>query len=197
MLGLGSSLQIDLLGITVIKYGVFPTDFFWYLWLNSTGCRKGPQITNSLSKGATIMGNLSRYSTADLEGLMEKIAKNSIGVDSYFDNFFNLTTQQSYPPYNLIQINNVESRLEIALAGFKKNEVKVYTEHGKLFVKGSKEEKSEEVQYAHRGLANRSFERQWTITDDVEIKEVIFEDGLLTINLGKVVPEHHARHDWL
>ena len=116
------------------------------------------------------MGNLSRYSTADLEGLMEKIAKNSIGVDSYFDNFFNLTTQQSYPPYNLIQINNVESRLEIALAGFKKNEVKVYTEHGKLFVKGSKEEKSEEVQYAHRGLANRSFERQWTITDDVEIK---------------------------
>ena len=60
-----------------------------------------------------------------------------------------------------------------------------------------KEEKSEEVQYAHRGLANRSFERQWTITDDVEIKEVIFEDGLLTINLGKVVPEHHARHDWL
>ena len=57
----------------------------------------------------------------------------------------------------------------------------------------SKEEKSEEVQYAHRGLANRSFERQWTITDDVEIKEVIFQDGLLTINLGKVVPEHHAR----
>ena len=56
---------------------------------------------------------------------------------------------------------------------------------------------SEEVQYSHRGLANRSFERQWTITDDVEIKEVIFEDGLLTINLGKVVPEHHARHDWL
>ena len=143
------------------------------------------------------MGNLARYRTTDLEGLMEKIAKNSIGVDSYFDNFFNLSTQQSYPPYNLIQVNNVESRLEIALAGFKKDEVKVYTEHGKLFVEGSKEKESEEVQYSHRGLANRSFERQWTITDYVEIKEVIFEDGLLTINLGKVVPEHHARHDWL
>ena len=71
------------------------------------------------------MGNLARYRAADLPELMDRITKNSIGLDSYLDQFFNVTQQQTYPPYNLVQINNVESRLEIALAGFKKNEVKV------------------------------------------------------------------------
>ena len=154
-------------------------------------------ITNSLSKGATIMGNLARYRTADLPELMDRITKNSIGLDTVFDDFFNLTQQQSYPPYNLIHLNNVESRLEIALAGFKKKDIKVYTEYGKLVVEGNKKEKEEQDNILHRGIAQRSFERAWTLSDDVEIKNVSFEDGLLTVNLGKVVPEHHSRKDWL
>ncbi len=155
-------------------------------------------ITNSLSKGAKQMGNLSRYRAADLPQLMERIHKNSIGLDSVFDQFFQLDqTQVNYPPYNLIHVNNVESRLEIALAGFKKKEVKVYTEYGKLVVEGNREEKETKDEFLHRGLAQRSFERSWTISDDTEIKSVEFEDGLLAIKLGKVVPEHHARKDWL
>ena len=143
------------------------------------------------------MGNLQRYRAADLPQLMDRITKNSIGLDTFFDDFFNVT-QEAYPPYNLIHVNNVESRLEIALAGFKKKEIKVYTEYGKLFVEGQKEGKEEDKdQFLHRGLAQRSFERSWTITDDVEIKSVDFQDGLLTIKLGKVVPEHHNRKDWL
>ena len=62
------------------------------------------------------MGNLARYSAADLPELMDRITKNSIGLDTYLDQFFNVTQQQTYPPYNLVQVNNVESRLEIALA---------------------------------------------------------------------------------
>ena len=155
-------------------------------------------ITNSLSKGAKKMGNLSRYRSADLPQLMDRISKNSIGLDTVFDDFFNLTQTESYPPYNIIHVNNVESRLEIALAGFKKKEIKVYTEYGKLHVVEKKEEKdNNKDEFLHRGLAQRSFERAWTITDDTEIKGVNFEDGLLTINLGKIVPEHHARKDWL
>ena len=139
-------------------------------------------ITNSLSKGATIMGNLARYRAADLPQLMERIHKNSIGLDTVFDDFFNLTSTEHYPPYNLIHVNNVESRLEIALAGFKKKEIKVYTEYWKLHVEGKKEGKEEDKdQFVHRGLAQRSFERTWTITDDVEIKHDVFEDGLLTV----------------
>jgi|TARA_B100000287_G_scaffold70834_1_gene62253 molecular chaperone IbpA len=142
------------------------------------------------------MGNLTRYRSADLPELMERISRNSIGLDNYFDQFFNLSTTSNYPPYNLIHVNNVESRLEIALAGFKKKEVNVFTEYGKLFVKGERNDKSDE-DYVHKGLAQRSFERSWAISDDVEVKEVEFEDGLLTITLGKIVPEHHSRKDWL
>ena len=144
------------------------------------------------------MGNLQRYRAADLPALMDRISKNSIGLDTVFEDFFNLTQTESYPPYNLVHVNNVESRLEIALAGFKKKEIKVFTEYGKLHVEGSKEQKEDvKDQFLHRGLAQRSFERAWTITDDTEIKTVDFEDGLLTIKLGKIVPEHHSRKDWL
>lgn len=144
------------------------------------------------------MTNLARYTAADLPALMDRITRNSIGLDEYFDRLFNVhDTSTNYPPYNLIQINNVESRLELALAGFKKEEVSVYTEYGKLFVEGQKEEKETDTQYIHKGLANRLFQRTWTLSDDTEVREVKFEDGLLTIKLGKIVPEHHTRRDYL
>jgi len=143
------------------------------------------------------MGNLARYRAADLPELMDRITKNSIGLDSYLDQFFNVTQQQTYPPYNLVQINNVESRLEIALAGFKKNEVSVYTEFGKLSVEGKKEESKNDGEFVHKGLAQRSFARQWTLADDTEVRSVSFDDGLLVVELGKIVPEHHSRKDYL
>ena len=135
------------------------------------------------------------YRAKDLAELFDKITTNSIGLDRTIQNFWE-STNASYPPFNIIQENNHESTLEIALAGFKKKEVKVYTEHGKLIVEGKKEEKKDD-EYVHRGMAQRSFQRGWQLTDDVEIKEVSFEDGLLSISLGKVVPEHHARKDYL
>ena len=143
------------------------------------------------------MGNLMRYSAADIPQLLDRINRNSIGMDEYFDRLFNVhESSTNYPPYNLIQVSNVESRLELALAGFKKEEVNVYTEYGKLFVEGQKESR-DDTNYVHRGMAQRSFTRSWTLSDDTEIRSVTFEDGLLSIQLGKVVPEHHARKDYL
>ena len=140
--------------------------------------------------------NIQRYSAADLPALFDKITKNSIGMDEYFDSFWN-ATPTNYPPYNLIHESNVLSRLEIALAGFKKDEVKVYTEYGKLTVEANKEEKTETGTYAHKGIAARSFTRQWSMSDDTEVGDVTFEDGLLTVMLKKVVPDHHARKDYI
>ena len=140
---------------------------------------------------------LQRYAASDIPALMEKITKNSIGLDNYFDDFFKIQTPSNYPPYNLIQLNNHESKLEIALAGFKEDEVKVYTEFGKLHVEGIKEEKEANGEYQHRGLAQRSFKRTWTLSEDCEVRQVLFADGLLTVELGKVVPEKHARKDYL
>ena len=142
--------------------------------------------------------NIQRYTAADLNTLMDKITRNSIGMDEYFDRLFNLhETTKNYPPYNLIQINNVESQLEIALAGFKKGEVNVFTEYGKLFVEGQREDTESEKTFIHKGLAQRSFQRAWTLSDDTEVREVTFEDGLLRIVLGKIVPEHHSRKNYL
>ena len=142
--------------------------------------------------------NLQKYHSANLPELMKIIQRNGIGMDDYLDRFFNnYETTTNYPPYNLIHLNNVESVLEIALAGFSKKELKVYTEYGKLIVEGSKEAKDTGSEYVHQGLAQRSFSRAWTLSDDVEVREVQFKDGLLTVKLGKVVPEHHARKDYL
>ena len=144
------------------------------------------------------MNALQRYHAANLPELMEKITKNSIGLDDYFDRFFNSDfPSTNYPPYNLIQLNNHESKLEIALAGFKKDELKVYTEFGKLYVEGRKEESEVDGSFVHQGLAQRSFKRIWTVTDDTQVGSVKFEDGLLTVQLNKIVPEHHARKDYL
>ena len=144
------------------------------------------------------MTNLTRYTASDLPTLMDKITRNSIGLDEYFDRLFNLhETTSNYPPYNLVQVSNVESRLELALAGFKKKEVFVYTQDGKLFVEGQKEDKETETSYVHKGLAQRSFTRSWTLSDETEVRSVDFEDGLLSITLGRIVPEHHKRKDYL
>ena len=144
------------------------------------------------------MNTLARYHAANLPDLFDKITKNSIGMDDYLNSFFNSDFPQSnYPPYNLIQLNNHESKLEIALAGFKKDELKVYTEFGKLYVEGKKEESEVDGEFVHKGLAQRSFQQVWTVTDDTKVGSVKFEDGLLTVDLNKIVPEHHSRKDFL
>ena len=139
---------------------------------------------------------LAKYNAANLDQLMDRIAKNSIGMDEYFDRVFN-TSVNNYPPYNVIQVNDTETQLEIALAGFKKEDVHAYTEYGKLFVKGEKKASDAGRVFVHKGLATRDFERSWTLAEDTEVSNVVFEDGLLTITLTKVIQEHHQRKDYL
>ena len=144
------------------------------------------------------MTNLMKYNAANLNQFLDLINRNSIGMEDYFDRITTLhETAGNYPPYNLVTINNTESRLELALAGFKKSEVNVYTQDGKLFVEGQKEDKETGTEYVHRGVAQRSFTRSWTLSDETEVRSVTFEDGLLSITLGKIVPEHHQRKDYL
>ena len=100
------------------------------------------------------MGNLMKYNAANLDQLMDRINKSSIGMDDYFDRLFKAQAA-NYPPYNLVQLSNTESHLEVALAGFKKEEVSVYTEYGKLVIEGKKENKKEEedLNFLLQGLA--------------------------------------------
>ena len=144
------------------------------------------------------MTGLQRWRAADLPALVDRINKYSIGMEDYFDRLSELNgTTSNYPPYNLVQVSNVEYRLELALAGFKKTDVKVYTEHGRLYVEGKRDGEEHSPEYLHRGVAQRSFSRAWSLSDETEVRSVEFEDGLLSVVLGKVVPDHHQRKDYL
>jgi molecular chaperone IbpA len=124
--------------------------------------------------------------------LME-IQRNSIGMDEWFKRFDTaFETHTNYPPYNLIKESSVDFRLEIALAGYKRKDIEVTTEWNKLFVQAKKVDDSED-QYLHQGLAKRAFTRTWTLSDDVEVKDVSYIDGLLTVKLNRVIPEHQKR----
>ena len=144
------------------------------------------------------MGDLTRYHAADLSSLLDRINRNSIGLDEYFDRVFKQhETTSNYPPYNLVQVSNVESRLELALAGFKKEEVNVYTEYGKLFVDGKKKtEKPKQHMSIEEWISDLSLDHGPSVTRR-KLDQLRFEDGLLIITLGKVVPDHHARKDYL
>ena len=145
------------------------------------------------------MGNLMKFHTKDLPELMDRINRYSIGMDNYFDRLSDAARdiKLTIRHINLVQLSNVEYRLELALAGFKREEINVYTQDGKLFVDGKKGDAETERTYVHRGMAQRSFTRSWTLSDETEVRSVTFEDGLLIIDLGKVVPEYHQRKDYL
>ena len=125
---------------------------------------------------------------------LDTIHRNSIGLEDWMrrlDSTFE-TGAVNYPPYNLVKESDTRFRLELAVAGFKKEDVEVTTEYNKLTVE-AKQEDSATDEYLHRGLAARAFNRSWTLSDDVEIDEVTFTNGLLTVRLNKIVPDHQKR----
>ena len=124
--------------------------------------------------------------------LME-IKRNSIGMDEWFKRLDTAyETHTNYPPYNLVKESSVDFRLEIALAGYKKEDIEVTTEWNKLFVDVKKVSDTDD-EYLHQGLAKRAFTRTWTLSDDVEICDTAFVDGLLTIKIKRVIPEHQKK----
>ena len=125
---------------------------------------------------------------------LDTIHRNSIGLEDWMrrlDNAFE-AGDVNYPPYNLVKETDTRYRLELAIAGFSKDDVEVTTESNKLTVEG-KQKDTDTVEYVYRGLASRDFTRTWTLSDDVEVNEVDFTNGLLTVRLNKIVPDHQKR----
>ncbi len=122
----------------------------------------------------------------------------SIGFDDMFDQFESmlgngsLAVQSNYPPYNIRKTGKDKYAIEVAVAGFNKNDVEVEYEDNLLTVrtkqvKRSEDKKSDEV--IHRGISQRSFARSFTIADDVKVNGAELKDGLLTISCEKIIPE--------
>ena len=122
------------------------------------------------------MGDLTRYNAANMNQLLERINRNSIGMDEYFDRLFALhETTTNYPPYNLIQVSDTESRLELALAGFKKEQVNVYTQDGKLFIEGQREDGETETKTNKLSIKNIFADIDFFSTDDEGQNSIRFD----------------------
>ena len=137
------------------------------------------------------MFTLARHSAFTPQDL-QKMMGFSVGFDSVFDRFFDMdTTRDSgYPPYNIRKINEAQYVIEIALAGFSKDDIEVEVTEGTLAVRSKKEEETNgDDSFVHKGIAKRSFLRSWTLSDDIIVKGADLKDGMVIINLEKVIPD--------
>lgn len=120
------------------------------------------------------------------------IHKFAVGFDNMFDEIMRTTAQTNtnYPPYNVVKHGDDKFAIELAVAGFKDGDIDVTVEKNQLTVKGEKAiELNEGAEYLHRGISARSFVRTWTLADYVEVTGAVVQDGILTVNLERIVPE--------
>lgn len=135
----------------------------------------------------------AKYNTSNIEKFVNDIDKYFIGDNNLLYKLSSLhDSNTNYPPYNLVKENSENYRLEVALAGYKKEDIEVFTEHNKLVVE-AKKVKDVSDEYLHHGLAKRAFTKTWSLSDDVVVDSVNFTDGLLIIKLNKIVPDHQKK----
>ena len=125
----------------------------------------------------------------------------TVGFDNMFDHFehmlddggfFRNGTVSNFPPYNIVKTGKNTYNVELALAGFSKDDIEVHYENNMLTVKSKQKDKSEAKDsegVIHRGISKRWFSKSFTISDDVEIKGAELKDGLLKVSMERIVPE--------
>ena len=125
----------------------------------------------------------------------------TVGFDNVFDHFermfdedFTSFNAPTFPFYNIVKQGKNKFAIELALAGYSKDDIEVNLEDGVLSIKSKKEEKTDEKdedgEIIHKGIAKRYFSKSFTIADDVEVKGAELKDGLLRVALERIVPEH-------
>lgn len=112
-----------------------------------------------------------------------------VGFDRIFnDRFFNTGTS-NYPPYNIVKYSDNQYGIEVAVAGFSKDEITVLVDQDQLTIKGVKTNDNSAKEYLHRGLASRDFEQTYTLAEYMVVQEAEVKDGMLKISIERVVPE--------
>ena len=121
----------------------------------------------------------------------------SVGFDSIFDEFDRVleSTERhnsNYPPYNIRKINENEYKIEVALAGYSKDDIELELKDSTLTVRNKQKEKivNENVNgMIHKGISTRQFERAFTISEDIKVKNAELKNGLLNIDLERIIPD--------
>jgi len=118
--------------------------------------------------------------------------RNTIGVDRLFDRMIsNIETAstQNYPPYNIVQLDEDRYRIEIAVAGFSMDDLTITQDGNTLVVEGASPKSDIELTYLHKGIGARSFRREFTLADHVEVEAASLDLGMLFIQLRRELPE--------
>ncbi|SVA52801.1 uncharacterized protein METZ01_LOCUS105655 [marine metagenome] len=127
--------------------------------------------------------------TYDLSPLL----RSSVGFDVFdniFDSVFNLNeSNTSYPPYNILKSDNNYS-ISLAIAGFSKDEVDISIQENELVIKGVAKDQDNKIEFLHRGIAGRNFERKFRLADTIKVSDASYENGLLSIYLEREIPDH-------
>ncbi len=117
--------------------------------------------------------------------------RSTVGFDRLFDMLEDSAVgqgQENYPPFDLVKVDDNHFRINIAVAGFKQDEIDITALQNLLIVSGKKSE-DEDNGFIHRGIATRSFERRFGLADHVKVKTADLKDGLLSIDLVREIPE--------
>jgi len=130
------------------------------------------------------MTQLRTVDTAQLANLSRAL----VGFDRYFNNQF-ANVNGNYPPHNIVKYNDTHYGIEVAVAGFSKEEITVEVDQDQLYITGKKTSVSEGVEYLHRGLAARDFEQQFTLAEYMEVRGAEVKDGMLKIEIERIIPE--------
>jgi len=96
----------------------------------------------------------------------------------------------NFPPHNIVKLDENKYVVELAVAGFGKDEIDIQVQENTLTIKGEKEEGTPNLEYLHRGIGTRSFTKSITIADTIEVKGAEYKDGILRIGLENIIPEH-------
>jgi molecular chaperone IbpA len=108
-----------------------------------------------------------------------------------FDRYFNAPNHANgnYPPHNIVKYDDTHYGIEVAVAGFSKDEITVEVDQDQLMITGKKATATEGVEYLHRGLAARDFEQSFTLAEYMEVKDAEVKDGMLKVKIERIVPE--------
>ena len=140
------------------------------------------------------MSGFSKYTSKDLDRIFDAANRYSVGLDDIFHRLNSYGYNQpggQYPPYNLIKESEVKWRIEVALAGWNKDDFEVTTESNVLLIQSKAAKGADQNdEYMHRGVSTRTFARGFNLSDDVEVGKVSFTNGLLVIELQKIIPDH-------
>ena len=136
---------------------------------------------------------LVRYSHNQLDDLF-KLTPFSVGFDSMFDRLLTNTynTSTTYPPYDVVKIDASNYEIRVALAGFTKDDIQVKYEDGTLSIESAESDDSKVVgkeEHLVHGISKRKFKRTFTLSDDMVVNDAGFKDGMLTVKLGRIIPD--------